>query len=593
MKTTYRTHTCGELTKAETDRTVRLAGWVDSARDHGGVIFVDLRDRYGRTQCVFRHENSPEAHALAERLHNQYVIQVEGTVRPRPDDAINPKLPTGEIEVYVASAEVLAASDTPPFEVTDDVELGEDIRLRHRYLDLRRPTMQRNLLTRALIVRTIRRTLEAEGFIDVETPLLTKSTPEGARDFLVPSRMNPGRFYALPQSPQLFKQILMIAGYDRYYQIARCLRDEDLRADRQPEFTQLDVEMAFITEEDIMAVTERVVAAVVKAVLDVEVDLPLPRLTFAEAMRDYGSDKPDRRFAMKLADAGEVARASEFRVFREAAEAGGHVRGLKVPGGKQFSRKDIDDLATFAADFGAKGLAWLRAEAEGLAGPIAKFFSPEQLTEMQGTFATEAGDLLLFVADEPAVVAASLGALRVHLGHRLGIVPENELNFCWVTEFPLFEYDVDEKRHVAIHHPFTSPRPEDLARLESEPLSVRARAYDLVLNGIELGGGSIRIHRPDVQDRVFRMLGIGEEEAQLKFGFLLEALRYGAPPHGGIALGLDRFVRLLLGESSIRETIAFPKTQRAQCLMTGAPSPVDERQLRDLHIRLRPEAKEE
>ncbi len=588
--TTYRTHTCGELTKAETDRTVRLAGWVDSARDHGGVIFVDLRDRYGRTQCVFKPENSPEAHALAERLHNQYVIQVEGTVRPRPDDAINPKLPTGEIEVHVASAEVLAASDTPPFEVTDDVELGEDIRLRHRYLDLRRPTMQQNLLTRALIVRTIRRTLEAEDFIDIETPLLTKSTPEGARDFLVPSRMNPGRFYALPQSPQLFKQILMIAGYDRYYQIAKCLRDEDLRADRQPEFTQLDVEMAFITEEDIMAVTERVVAAVVKTVLDVDVELPFPRLTFAEAMRDYGSDKPDRRFEMKLADAGEVARASEFRIFREAAEAGGHVRGLKVPGGKQFSRKDIDGLATFAADFGAKGLAWLRTETDGLTGPIAKFFTPEQLAEMQQTFAADAGDLLLFVADEPAVVAASLGALRVHLGHRLGIVPEDKPNFCWVTEFPMFEYDVDEKRYVAIHHPFTSPMPEDADRLESEPLSVRARAYDLVLNGIELGGGSIRIHRQDVQQRVFRMLGIGKEEADVKFGFLLEALRYGAPPHGGIALGLDRFVRLLLGESSIRETIAFPKTQRAQCLMTGAPSTVDERSLRDLHIRLRPEA---
>ncbi|KPJ76776.1 MAG: hypothetical protein AMS14_01655 [Planctomycetes bacterium DG_20] len=590
MKTTYRTHTCGELTKADTDRIVRLAGWVDSARDHGGVIFIDLRDRYGRTQCVFNPANSPEAHAVAERLHNQYVVQVEGTVRPRPDDAVNPKLATGEIEVHVASIGVLAESDTPPFEVTEDAEIGEDTRLRHRYLDLRRPTMQRNLMTRALIVRTMRRTLEEEGFLDVETPLLTKSTPEGARDFLVPSRINPGRFYALPQSPQLFKQILMIAGYDRYYQIARCLRDEDLRADRQPEFTQLDVEMAFITEADIMAVTERVVAAVVKAVLDVDVELPFPRLTFAEAMRDYGSDKPDRRFEMKLADAGDVAGESEFRVFRDAVEAGGHVRGLKVPGGKQFSRKDIDNLAVFAADFGAKGLAWLRAEADGLAGPIAKFFSAEQLAGMQKTFATDAGDLLLFVADEPAVVAASLGALRVHLGHRLGMVPEGEVNFCWVTEFPLFEYDVDEKRHVAIHHPFTSPLPEDLERLEAEPLSVRARAYDLVLNGIELGGGSIRIHRPDVQERVFRMLGIGDDEAQRKFGFLLEALRYGAPPHGGIALGLDRFVRLMLGESSIRETIAFPKTQRAQCLMTGAPTAVDERSLRDLHIRLRPEA---
>ena len=593
MKTTYRTHTCGELTQAQTDQTVQLAGWVDSARDHGGVIFIDLRDRFGTTQCVFNPATSTQAHALAERMHGQYAVQIEGTVRPRPPEAVNPKIPTGEIEVHATSAQILAESDAVPFEITDDVDLGEDIRLRYRYLDLRRPRMQRNLMTRALIVRTMRQTLEAEAFLDIETPLLTKSTPEGARDFLVPSRINPGRFYALPQSPQLFKQILMIAGYDRYYQIARCLRDEDLRADRQPEFTQLDIEMAFIAEEDIMAVTERVVAAVVKAVLDVDVAPPFARLTFAEAMRDYGSDKPDRRFDMTLRDVTEVAGQSEFRVFRDAVAKGGHVRGLKVPGGRSFSRKDIDELATYAGGFGAKGLAWLRAEAEGLTGPIAKFFTPPQLLQMRQAFAAEPGDLLLFVADEPAVVAASLGALRVHLGHRLGIIPEDQLNLCWVTDFPLFEYDVAEKRHVAIHHPFTSPKPEDLDRMESEPLSVRARAYDLVLNGVELGGGSIRIHRPDVQQRVFQLLGIGKEEADAKFGFLLEALRYGAPPHGGIALGLDRFVRLLVGEPSIRDTIAFPKTQRAQCLMSGAPGPVDERQLRELHIRLRPEAKDE
>ena len=593
MKTTYRTHTCGELTPAQTDQTVKLAGWVDSARDHGGVIFIDLRDRFGTTQCVFNPANSAQAHALAERMHGQYAVQIEGTVRPRPPEAVNLKIPTGGIEVHATSAQILAESDAVPFEITDDVDLGEDIRLKYRYLDLRRPRMQRNLITRALIVRTMRETLEAESFLDIETPLLTKSTPEGARDFLVPSRINPGRFYALPQSPQLFKQILMIAGYDRYYQIARCLRDEDLRADRQPEFTQLDIEMAFIAEEDIMAVTERVVAAVVKAVLDVDVAPPFARLTHAEAMRDYGSDKPDRRFEMHLHDVGEVAGQSEFRIFREAVAKGGHVRGLKVSGGKAFSRKDIDELTTYAGGFGAKGLAWLRAEAEGLTGPIAKFFTPPQLADMQQTFAAEPGDLLLFVADEPAVVAASLGALRVHLGHRLGIIPEDQLNLCWVTDFPLLEYDAAEKRHVAIHHPFTSPRPEDLDRLESEPLSVRARAYDLVLNGVELGGGSIRIHRPDIQQRVFQLLGIGKEEADAKFGFLLEALRYGAPPHGGIALGLDRFVRLLVGESSIRDTIAFPKTQRAQCLMSGAPGPVDERQLRELHIRLRPEAKDE
>jgi aspartyl-tRNA synthetase len=593
MRTAYRTHTCGELAKAHAGQTVRLAGWVDATRDHGGLIFIDLRDRYGATQCVFNPAKAPEAHALAEGLRSQDVLGLEGTVVARPAEAVNPKIATGEIEVHVARAEVLAKSEPPPFAVADDCDAGEDVRLRYRYLDLRRPAMQRNLLLRHELVRTMRRVLEAEGFAEVETPLLTKSTPEGARDFLVPSRINPGRFYALPQSPQLFKQILMVSGYDRYYQIARCLRDEDLRADRQPEFTQLDLEMAFVEEDDVLAVTERVVAAVVKAVKGVEIKTPFPRLTFAEAMRDYGSDKPDRRFEMHLKDVGEMARQAEFRIFREAAERGAHVRGLKVPGGKALTRKDIDNLTTFAADFGAKGLAWMRAEAQGLTGPIAKFFKPEQLAAMQQTFAAAEGDLLLFVADAPAVVAASLGALRVHLGHRLGLVPQEELNFCWVTDFPLLEWDVEEKRHVAIHHPFTSPKPEDLDRLETEPLSVRARAYDLVLNGVELGGGSIRIHRPDVQERVFRLLGIGKEEAEMKFGFLLEALRFGAPPHGGIALGLDRFVRLMVGATSIRDVIAFPKTQRAQDLMSGAPGTVDERQLRDLHIRLRPEAKDE
>ena len=606
MKTAYRTHTCGELTKKDAGQTVRLAGWVDSSRDHGGLIFIDLRDRYGTTQCVFNPEVAREAHALAEGMHGEDVVQLEGTVSPRPAAAVNPKIPTGEIEVRVTAAEVLAKSEPPPITVADDCDAGEDVRLRYRYLDLRRPCMQRNLLVRHEIIQAMRRTLEDERFIEVETPLLTKSTPEGARDFLVPSRINPGRFYALPQSPQLFKQILMVSGFDRYYQIARCLRDEDLRADRQPEFTQLDIEMALVEEEDVLGVTERVVAAVVKAAKGIDVATPFPRLTFAEAVRDYGSDKPDRRFEMRLKDVAEVARASEFRIFRQAAEAGGHVRGLKVPGGPGpnpkgaggagapgLTRKDIDNLTTFAADFGAKGLAWMRVEADGLTGPIAKFFKPDQLAAMQKTFAAKEGDLLLFVADQPAVVAASLGALRVHLGHRLGLVPQKELNFCWVTDFPLFEWDVEAKRHVAIHHPFTSPRPEDMDRLESEPLSVRARAYDLVLNGVELGGGSIRIHRPDVQERVFRLLGIGKEEAEEKFGFLLEALRYGAPPHGGIALGLDRFVRLLVGASSIREVIAFPKTQRAQCMMSGAPGTVDERQLRDLHIRLRPEAAKE
>jgi aspartyl-tRNA synthetase len=592
MKTTYRTHTCGELSKAHAGQTVRLAGWVNSRRDHGGIIFIDLRDRYGRTQCVFNPTRSREAHALAEQLHNEYVVQIEGTVQPRPAEAVNPKMPTGEIEVQVASAQVLAQSDALPFEISDSADVGEDIRLKYRYLDLRRPKMQQNLLARHLIVRTMRQALEAEGFIDVETPILTKYTPGGARNFLVPSRINPGRFYALAESPQLFKQLLMMAGYDRYYQIARCLRDEDLRADRQPEFTQLDIEMGFITEDDILGVTERVVAAVVKAVLGLEVRPPFPRLPFAEAMRDYGVDKPDRRFEMKIGDVAGVARESDFRVFREAADKGGHVRGIKVPGGQALSRKDIDQLTAYAGEFGAKGLAWMRVEEAGLTGPIAKFFKPDQLAAMQQTFAAKAGDLLLFVADEPTVVAASLGNLRVHLGHKLGLVPQEQLNFCWVTDFPLLEYDLETKRYVAMHHPFTSPKPEDMDRLETEPASVRARAYDLVLNGVELGGGSIRIHRTDVQARMFKILGVSDEEAREKFSFLLDALKFGAPPHGGIALGLDRFVRILLGEGSIRDGIAFPKTQRGQDLMTGAPGTVDEKQLRDLHIRLRAEATE-
>ena len=530
---------------------------------------------------------------MAEKIHGQFVLQIEATVEPRPPEATNPKLPTGEIEIHVTRAEILASSEALPFEVTDESDAGEDIRLKYRYLDLRRAKMQRNLMTRHLIVRTMRRVLEEKQFIDVETPLLAKYTPGGARNFLVPSRINPGRFYALAESPQLFKQLLMMAGYDRYYQIARCMRDEDLRADRQPEFTQLDVEMAFVSEADVMAVTEKVVAAVVEAVLGKKVQTPFPQLTFAEAMRDYGVDKPDRRFGMQIGDIVHVAKQTDFRVFREAAEKGGHVRGLKVPGGQSMSRKEIDELTAFAGGFGAKGLAWMKVEEAAMAGPIAKFFTPDQQKALREAFSAQAGDLLLFVADEPGVVAASLGNLRVHLGHRLGMAKPEELNFCWVTEFPLVEYDLETKRYVAMHHPFTSPNPADLDRLETEPASVRARAYDLVLNGVELGGGSIRIHRTDVQARMFKMLGIGEAEAQEKFGFLLDALKFGAPPHGGIALGLDRFVRILLNEGSIRDAIAFPKTQRGQDLMTGAPGTVDEKQLRDLHILLRPEATEE
>ncbi|MDK1030534.1 MAG: aspartate--tRNA ligase [Planctomycetia bacterium] len=591
MKTTLRTHTCGELRTTDGGATVALVGWVNAQRDHGGLIFIDLVDRYGRTQLVFNPEKSADAHSIAETLRNQFVVRAEGTVSRRPDEMVNPKIPTGEIEVDVKKIEVLNESLTPPFEIEDDSDVAEDLRLRYRYLDLRRPSMRNNLIVRHRVVREIRAALDAEQFIEVETPFLTKSTPEGARDFLVPSRVNPGRFYALPQSPQLFKQILMVAGFDRYYQIARCMRDEDLRADRQPEFTQLDLEMSFVTEDDVMGITERVMARVMKAILDIDIELPITRLTYAEAMDSYGSDKPDLRFELKLRDITDIAREVEFKVFSAVATGGGQVRGINVPGGSQFTRKELDELTAFVSAFGAKGLAWIKVDADAFGGPIAKYISPGAQQKIRETFGAEAGDLLLFVADNPKVVAKSLGALRVHLGRRLKLIPESEFCFCWVTDFPLLEYDEQEKRHVAMHHPFTSPRPEDIDLLATDPANVQARAYDIVLNGVELGGGSIRIHRADVQYQMFRLLGIDKEEAERRFGFLLEALRYGAPPHGGIALGLDRMVRILLGLPSIRDTIAFPKTQKAQCLMTDAPSVIDERQMRELHIQLRPQAR--
>ncbi|MGV1140380.1 aspartate--tRNA ligase [Enterococcus hirae] len=580
QRTTY----CGLISAKELDQTVTLKGWIQKRRDLGGVIFIDLRDREGIVQIVFNPEVNKEAWEIADKCRSEYVIEITGVVRKREELAINPKMVTGEYEVFANEIVILNKAKTPPFLIEDDQTVGDEIRMKYRYLDLRRPKMTKNIKMRNETTKAIRHYLDDNDFMDIETPYLGKSTPEGARDYLVPSRVYPGHFYALPQSPQLFKQLLMNAGFDRYYQIVRCFRDEDLRGDRQPEFTQVDIETTFLTAEEIQAYTEGLIAKVMKDVRGIDVTLPFPRMTYDEAMNRYGSDKPDTRFEMELIDLSEIVKDVDFKVFQMALEKGGVVKVLNAKNASSnYSRKDLDNLGQYASQFGAKGLAWLKVEEDGLKGPIAKFMGDATEAIVQATNA-EVGDILLFGADTKEIVAATLGAIRTRLGKELGLIDESKFNFLWITEWPQFEYSAEEGRYVSAHHPFTMPKEEDLERLSTDPASVYAEAYDIVLNGYELGGGSIRIHTREIQEKVLETLGFTKEQMEEQFGFLLTALDYGFPPHGGIALGLDRFVMLLAGEENIREVIAFPKNGRAADVMSDAPSTVSDAQLFDLNI---------
>jgi aspartyl-tRNA synthetase len=583
-----RTHHCWQLDAGDVDKEVVLMGWVHRRRDHGGVIFVDLRDREGITQVVFNPAVDPEIHARAHAIRNEYVLAVRGRVENRPADMINPKLKTGEIEVIVTEFKLLNESQTPPFLIEDDIDASEAIRLKYRHLDLRRPQMQKNLILRHRATAAVRSYLNQHGFLDLETPFLTRSTPEGARDYLVPSRVNPGQFYALPQSPQIFKQLFMISGFDRYYQIVRCFRDEDLRADRQPEFTQIDIEMSFVGEDDVMNLTEGMMAALFKDALGLKLMRPFARLTYEDAVGRFGLDKPDTRFGLELKDISDIVGNSNFKVFADAVKKGGIVKALNAKGCIDFSRKEIDDLIKFVAIYRAKGMAWIKVKENVWQSPIAKYFSEGEKKALSKRIEMEPGDLVFFVADEPKVVNESLGHLRNHLGKTLGLIDENEFKFLWVTRFPMFEHDETEKRLQALHHPFTSPLEEDIDLLAKEPLAVKSRAYDLVLNGFEIGGGSIRIHQRSIQEKVFEALNMDRKTYEGKFGFLLEALDSGAPPHGGIALGLDRLVMLMGGQSSIRDVIAFPKTQKATCSLTGAPAEIAKEQLDELFLKLKP-----
>lgn len=582
-----RTHHCNELSAADIDAEVVLAGWVQRRRDHGGVIFVDLRDREGITQVVFNPELDKDVHQKAHVIRNEFVLCVRGKVEHRPEGMINPNLTTGEIEVLVSELDILNNAATPPFVIEDRTEVSENIRLKYRYLDLRRPALQKNFILRHRAATVVRSYLNNCGFIDVETPMLTRSTPEGARDYLVPSRVNPGNFYALPQSPQLFKQLLMIAGLDRYYQIVKCFRDEDLRADRQPEFTQVDIEMSFVDEDDVMNTAEGILAALFRELLNVSITQPFPRLTYNEATDRFGLDKPDLRFDLELQDVSDIVKGAQFKLFAECVKRGGIVKAINAKGCIDFSRKEIDDLTRFVSVYRAKGLAWIKIKPDEWQSPIAKFFSEAEKQALSERLNIEPGDLIFFVADDIKVVNEALGHLRNHLAHKLGLVDADRFEFCWVTHFPLLEYDPEEKRNVALHHPFTAPLPEDVDFLEKDPLAVRSRAYDVVLNGAEIGGGSIRIHQKEIQERVFKALNIDRETYKHKFGFLVEALEYGAPPHGGIAFGFDRLVMILCKEESIRDVIAFPKTQKAACLLTGAPESVTKVQLEELSLKTR------
>ncbi|HET55517.1 MAG TPA: aspartate--tRNA ligase [Ignavibacteria bacterium] len=588
MKFSKRTNTCGELRESNIGESVVLNGWVDTRRDLGGVIFIDLRDRYGITQIVFEPTYNKDTHELASHLRSEYVISVEGKVRKRPPETDNPKLPTGHIDVMVDKLIILNKAETPPFQITDNVDVHEDIRLKYRYLDLRRGSMQKNLLLRHNMYQSVRKYFDEQNFVEVETPVLMKSTPEGARDFLVPSRVHKGKFYALPQSPQTYKQLLMVSGFDRYFQIVKCFRDEDLRADRQPEFTQIDIEMSFVDTEDVFEIVEGLMKKLLKEVKGYDLEIPIPRLSFNVAMEKYGSDKPDIRFGLEMVTLNDVVKDAEFRVFKEAVENDGIVTGLLAKGCGDYTRNQLDVLTDFVKKLGAGGLIWMRVKEDGLDAPVAKFFTEEEKQNIINTMNAEVGDLLFILAGPRLKTLSQMGSLRLEMAKRLDLFPKEEVwKLLWVTDFPLFEWDDETQRYYAMHHPFTSPNLDDVDKLESNPGEVRARAYDLVLNGNEIAGGSIRIHNADLQAAMFRALGISDEEANQKFGFLMGAFKYGAPPHGGIAFGFDRLVMLLANEHSIREVMAFPKTASATSPMDDCPSPVNEAQLKELHIKLR------